>query len=73
MSFQRREDTTQLATYKFIAERREILVQTDTLTHPVRPPESLIRNYNVLAQMLAPIVIDADTIGVTSVRVVGAN
>ncbi len=42
-------------TYRFLAERRQLLVQEDLTTDSVAPPPSLVERYGVLAQMLAPV------------------
>lgn len=66
-----REDPTIFPTYEFLERERDLLIQEDTRTHAVRPPDSLIHHYNVLAQMLAPIVVDGRVAGVVSVHQVG--
>ena len=62
------EDATRFATYEYLAEHRTTLVQGDLLSHPVRPPASLIDFYGTHAQMLAPICADGELVGVLSVH-----
>lgn len=62
------EDATRFATYAFLAEHGVSLVQEDLVTHPVRPPASLIDFYGTRAQMLAPIRVDGELVGVVSVH-----
>lgn len=65
-----REDPTQYPTYQFLERERTLLIQGDTRTHQVRPPESLIDWFRVYAQMLAPIISSGGVVGVISVHLV---
>ena len=55
-------------TYRYLEQRREILVQNDTRTAPVAPPPDLISVHHVYAQMLAPIVVEDCFAGTISVH-----
>jgi GAF domain-containing protein len=67
------EDAAQFPTYQHLEHTRQVLVQDDLITDPIRPPQSLIEEYHTNAQMLAPITIGQDMIGVISVHQVGAG
>ncbi|MQY29316.1 GAF domain-containing protein [Nocardia aurantia] len=56
-------------TYRHLVETGEILIQTDTRTHPIRPPRSLIEEMRVYAQVLAPIRRAGRTVGTISVHI----
>jgi hypothetical protein len=56
-------------TYTYLAQKKEILVQQDTRTHPIRPPDSLIDELRVYAQMLAPVLRDGELFGTISVHI----
>jgi GAF domain-containing protein len=58
-------------TYQYLVRTHDLLIQNDTRTHPVRPPEILVDELRVYAQMLAPIVRHAAMVGVISVHVQG--
>lgn len=67
------EDAAQFPTYKHLEQTRRVLVQDDLVTDPIRPPQSLIDEYHTNAQMLAPITVGDDMIGVISVHQVGTG
>lgn len=54
-------------TYVYLEQQRDLLVQRDTTEAPL-PPRSLIENFGVGAQMLAPIVVDDSMVGTISVH-----
>ncbi|MCX4095482.1 GAF domain-containing protein [Nocardia sp. alder85J] len=56
-------------TYRHLVETGDLLVQSDTRTHPIRPPASLIDEMRVYAQILAPIRRDGRTVGTVSVHI----
>ncbi|MBB5912676.1 GAF domain-containing protein [Nocardia transvalensis] len=56
-------------TYRHLVETGDLLVQTDTRTHPIRPPDSLIDELRVYAQILAPIRRGGATVGTISVHI----
>jgi GAF domain-containing protein len=55
------------ATYVFLARERRILVQSDT-REPPAPPPTLLSEYRVLAQLLAPVLIAGQLVGTVSVH-----
>jgi maleate isomerase len=55
-------------TYVHLQEHREILVQHDCITDGPAPPPSLIADYGVRAQMLAPILDGERLVGTVSVH-----
>jgi GAF domain-containing protein len=55
-------------TYRHLVETGELLIQSDTRTHPIRPPQSLIDELRVYAQILAPIRNDGRIVGTLSVH-----
>lgn len=55
-------------TYVYLERNRELLIQADCRTAAIRPPRSLVEHYRVLAQMLAPVVVDGDFRGTISVH-----
>ncbi|WP_019930443.1 GAF domain-containing protein [Nocardia sp. BMG111209] len=56
-------------TYRHLVDTGELLIQSDTRTHPIRPPRSLIDEMRVYAQILAPIRRDGRTVGTISVHI----
>lgn len=62
-------DPTRYATYRHLERTHALLIQADTRVHPIRPPESLVNEFRVYAQMLAPIVRDGRLTGVISVHI----
>jgi GAF domain-containing protein len=71
MAADRQENAAQFPTYEYLERTRDLLIQSDLRADPVRPPRSLIDRYRVLAQMLAPILVDDQVTGVISVHIVG--
>ncbi|MBY8857020.1 GAF domain-containing protein [Nocardia sp. CA2R105] len=55
-------------TYRHLVETGELLIQSDTRTHPIRPPQSLINELRVYAQILAPIRHGGRIVGTLSVH-----
>ncbi|WP_067678375.1 GAF domain-containing protein [Nocardia miyunensis] len=55
-------------TYRYLVETGEMLIQSDTRTHPIRPPQSLIDELHVYAQILAPIRKSGEIVGTLSVH-----
>lgn len=61
-------DPRQFATYQYLERHRRLLVQDDCRTAEVAPPPSLIDRLGVLAQMLAPVVVQDRFRGTISVH-----
>lgn len=61
-------DPRPYATYQYLEQRRELLVQDDCRTGEPRPPETLISHHRVYAQMLAPVVVRGVFVGTISVH-----
>jgi GAF domain-containing protein len=55
-------------TYLELRRTGELLVQDDCLTDPIRPPASLIEQFRVYAQMLAPVIVGDVMIATISVH-----
>jgi maleate isomerase len=62
---------TAAPTYVYLRERRQILVQRDCVNDDPPPPPSLIDDYEVRAQMLAPILDGDELVGTVSVHFQG--
>jgi GAF domain-containing protein len=60
---------TAAPTYVYLEQQRRILVQADCRHDPPAPPASLIEDYGVLAQMLAPVLDRAGTALVGTISV----
>lgn len=61
-------DPRQFATYRYLEQRRELLIQDDCRDTDVAPPPSLIDYHGVASQMLAPIVVHDRFRGTISVH-----
>ncbi len=59
-------------TYLYLLEHRRFLIQEDCLADPVAPPRSLVEDFDVRAQMLAPVTLDDAMIATISVHYQGA-
>ncbi len=59
-------------TYLYLLEHRRFLIQEDCLTDPVAPPRSLVDDFDVSAQMLAPVTLGDAMIATISVHHQGA-
>jgi GAF domain-containing protein len=59
---------TAAPTYVVLSETKAILVQGDCVNEGPEPPRSLIEQYRVRAQMLAPVLRDGKMIGTISVH-----
>jgi GAF domain-containing protein len=55
-------------TYVYLEHTHQLLVQQDLRTDPVAPPPSLIDDYQVWAQMLAPVLHDGQMVATISVH-----
>jgi len=60
-------------TYRYLAERHEILVQCDTRSAAVAPPTSLVDHFKVLAQVLAPVVVTGTMVATVSLHQQGTT
>lgn len=61
-------DPRQFATYRYLEQRRELLVQDDCRDTDIAPPPSLVDYHGVASQMLAPIVVHDRFRGTISVH-----
>lgn len=61
-------DLASAPTFRYLADRLELLVQDDCLTSDVPTPPEVMQLYGVKAQMLAPVVIDGELHGTISVH-----
>ncbi len=59
---------TDAPTYVYLREHRQILVQPDCVNDGPAPPASLIEDYGVRAQMLAPVLDGERLVGTISVH-----
>jgi GAF domain-containing protein len=59
---------TAAPTYVVLSETKAILVQDDCVNRGPEPPRSLIEQYRVRAQMLAPVLSEGEMIGTISVH-----
>ena len=56
------------ATFRYLTEYDDLLVQDDALSHEFAPPAALCEHYGMRAQMLAPIKRDGELVGIVSVH-----
>lgn len=61
-------DPREHETYRHMQQNQETIVQNDCRVAEIKPPQSLIDYHHVLAQMLAPIVVEGKLRGAVSVH-----